>query len=344
MSSEKIKCVVWDLDNTVWSGILMEDEDVVLRENVKKVIQYLDKIGILQSVSSKNDYEQAKKKLEEFGLWEYFIYPQINWNAKSSSVLKIAKCINIGINTLAFVDDQQFERDEVSSVCPEVLCIDSVRTDEIPAMERMIPKFITSDSKKRRQMYQNDIARNRAEEDFIGTKKEFLSGLNMVFHICRAKEEDLQRAEELTIRTHQLNSTGYVYSYEKLKKMINDAQYEVLVTRLEDKYGTYGTIGLAVIEKTEAPLWKLNLLLMSCRVMSKGVGNILMNYIINCAIQENVVLQSKFVPTNKNRIMYISYKFNGFKEIGKEDDLVLLEADMSYLRKIPSYVKLIIET
>lgn len=342
MNNEKIKCVVWDLDNTVWKGVLLEDKNVVLYENVKKVIQHLDKVGILQSISSKNDYELAKEKLQEFGLWEYFIYPQINWNPKSSSVQEIAKCINIGINTLAFVDDQQFEREEVNYTCPEVFCIDASDVDNIPNMERMIPKFITSDSQNRRRMYQNDIVRNNIEKEFVGTKEEFLAGLDMIFHICKAKEEDLQRAEELTVRTHQLNSTGYVYSYDELKEMIDDEKYEVLVTRLEDKYGTYGTIGLAVIEKENKSLWKLNLLLMSCRVMSKGVGNILMNYIINYARSENAVLQAMFVPTNKNRIMYITYKFNGFREVEK-GDVILLEADMSYERNIPEYINLIVE-
>lgn len=342
MCMEKIKCVVWDLDNTIWKGVILEDKEVVLNENVKKVIQHLDKVGILQSISSKNDYELAKEKLQEFGLWEYFIYPKINWNPKSISMQEIAKCINIGINTLAFVDDQKFEREEVNYTCPEVLCIDANDVDDIPKMERMIPKFITSDSQNRRKMYQNDIVRNNVEKEFVGTKEEFLAGLNMVFHICRAKEEDLQRAEELTVRTHQLNSTGYVYSYNELKEMINDERYEVIVTRLEDKYGSYGTIGLAVIEKESASLWKLNLLLMSCRVMSKGVGNILMNYIINCARNENAVLQAMFVPTNKNRIMYITYKLNGFREI-KKGDIILLEADMSNERSIPDYINLIVE-
>ena len=82
----------------------------------------------------------------------------------------------------------------------------------------------------------------------------------------------------MTVRTHQLNSTGYIYSYDELKNCIEDDKYEVLVTKLDDKYGTYGTIGLALIEKSEKE-WEVKLLLMSCRVMSRGVGNILLNHI-----------------------------------------------------------------
>lgn len=340
-NKQKIKCVVWDLDNTIWNGVLLEDENVTVKEEAVRVIKQLDEWGVLQSISSKNDYDTAKNKLLELDLWQYFIYPQINWNSKSEAVKEIARCINIGIDTLAFVDDQEFEIDEVSYSCPEVMCINAKEICNMLEMDRMVPKFITSDSKNRRKMYQSDIVRNDAEKEFVGTKEEFLSSLNMVFKISRAKEEDLQRAEELTVRTHQLNSTGYIYSYDELKEFIESDKYEVIVTQLEDKYGAYGTIGLALIEKNES-VWELKLLLMSCRVMSKGVGNVLINYIINQARKENVALRAQFVPTNKNRIMYITYKFNGFKEI-KNGDLVIFEADMTKERQIPEYVELIVE-
>jgi len=342
MSSQKIKCVVWDLDNTLWDGILLEDEKVTLRPKMVEIIKELDRRGILQSVSSKNDYETAKQKLAELGLWEYFIYPQINWNSKSEAVAEISKCINIGIDTLAFIDDQQFEREEVKFSYPEVLCIDSMEPDGILDMKEMIPKYITSDSKNRRKMYQNDIARNQVEKDFEGTKEKFLSTLNMVLKVSSAKEEDLERVEELTVRTHQLNSTGYIYSFNELKEFIESDDYIVMVVQLDDKYGEYGKIGLALVEK-HRDIWELKLLLMSCRVMSKGVGNVLMNHIINKARQNNVVLRAQFVPTERNRIMYVTYKFNGFKEVENDGSLITLEADMSYDRIIPDYVTLLDE-
>ncbi|HEX9063065.1 MAG TPA: HAD-IIIC family phosphatase, partial [Clostridia bacterium] len=118
---KKVKCVVWDLDNTIWEGILSEDREVRLKPGIKGIIETLDDRGILQSIASKNDYDDAMKKLREFGLEEYFLYPQISWNSKAESVRKIAESINIGIDTLAFVDDQITEREEVSFSHPEVL-------------------------------------------------------------------------------------------------------------------------------------------------------------------------------------------------------------------------------
>ena len=105
----KIKCVIWDLDNTIWNGTLLEDQTVILRPNITEIIRTLDERGILQSICNRNSYEQVFEKLREFKLAEYFIYSQVNWSPKSESIAAIAKAINIGTDTLAFIDDQQFE-------------------------------------------------------------------------------------------------------------------------------------------------------------------------------------------------------------------------------------------
>lgn len=336
----KVKCVVWDLDGTIWNGILSEDENVSLNLKARKVIEELDNRGILQSISSKNNFKDAKRKLEEFGMWDYFIYPQINWNAKSDSIKEIVKMINIGIDTIAFVDDQEFELDEVHYSIGEVLCIHASDIDRMLQMDELHPKFVTQDSKRRRSLYQNDIKRNNIENNFTGTKEEFLKTLEMVMQINPAKKEDLKRIEELTVRTHQLNSTGYTYSYQQLEEFISNPDYDVLIIQLDDKYGAYGKIGLALIEKKEE-IWEVKLLLMSCRVMSKGVGTVLLNAIVNHAREKKAKVIAQFVPTDCNRIMYISYKFNGFKEIRNNESVVIFEADMTYERKMPEYVQII---
>ncbi|MDR1156764.1 MAG: HAD-IIIC family phosphatase [Oscillospiraceae bacterium] len=337
-NENKIKCVVWDLDNTIWEGILSEEDVQVVDANIVHIIKTLDSRGILQSISSKNTYERAKEKLVQFGIWEYFIYPQLNWDAKSEAMTIIAQKINIGIDTLAFVDDQEFELQEVAFTHPQILCIHVDQASKILDMDRMNPKFITCDSQNRRKMYQNDIQRDMIEKDFCGTKEDFLATLNMVLIIGLAMESDLERMEELTVRTHQLNSTGYVYSYNELKSFMTSDSHELLVAQLDDKFGEYGKIGLALIERTER-VWDLKLLLMSCRVMAKGVGNVLLNLIINRARKSMVALHARFVPTEQNRVMYITYKFNGFKEKERNAAFITMEADLSQERQIPTYVQ-----
>jgi FkbH-like protein len=332
-----IKCVVWDLDNTLWDGTLLEDGHVFLRNQVVNIIKTLDSRGILQSIASKNDEYKAMVLLQEFGLSEYFLYPQINWNSKSSSIQKIAKLLNLGIDTFAFIDDQLFELEEVNFSCPEVLCINTNNLTYLLNMPKMNPRFITEDSKLRRLMYISDRERNQSEKEFVGTQSEFLATLNMTFTISNAQEEDLQRAEELTVRTHQLNTTGYTYSYDELNHFRSSEKHKLLITSLSDKFGNYGKIGLALLECLES-VWTIKLLLMSCRVMSRGVGTILLNYIMTLAKNNNVRLQAELVSNNRNRIMYVSYKFSGFQEIEKRGDLLILENDLTRIQPVPEYV------
>ena len=327
-SQKYIKCVVWDLDETLWKGVLLEGDQVCLRENVAETIKALDGRGILQSIASKNEYSVAMEKLAEYGLQDYFLYPQINWNSKPSSVRRIAESINIGLDSIAFIDDQPSEREEMSFSFSEVLCINPADLSRLLDMPELKPRFITDDAKTRRLMYISDSKRKRAEEEFSGSKEEFLATLNMSFTIATAKEDDLQRAEELTSRTHQLNTTGYTYSYEELDEFRQSDKHRLLVASLDDKYGAYGKIGLALIECRESA-WVIKLLLMSCRVMSRGVGTIMINRIMQMARDCNVRLLAEFVTTDRNRMMYITYKFAGFREIEKEGDRIVFENDLT---------------
>lgn len=333
-----IKCIVWDLDNTLWHGVLLEDEKVSLRKDIVNIIHTLDNRGILQSIASKNDYATAIDKMEEYGLKEYFLSPQINWNSKASSVKEIAKLLNIGLDAIAFVDDQLFELEEVKFSAPEILCINADEIGNILDMPVMNPRFITEDSRLRRLMYLSDIERQNAEKDFVGTADEFLATLNMNFTISLAQEEDLQRAEELTLRTNQLNTTGYTYSYNELNHFRTSENHKLLIASLEDKYGNYGKIGLLLIE-FQADVWKIKLLLMSCRVMSRGVGTIMLNYVMSLAKNNNVRLLAEFVSNNRNRMMYVSYKFAGFKEIANNDGLIIFENDLTRIQPVPSYIQ-----
>lgn len=332
-----IKCVVWDLDNTLWHGVLLEDEKVSLHKNIVNIIHTLDSRGILQSIASKNESTTAIAKLEEFGLKDYFLYPQINWNSKANSLKEISKSLNIGVDAIALVDDQLFELEEVKFSLPEVLCLNADEIGHILDMPVMNPRFITEDSRIRRLMYVSNIERQNAEKEFVGTDDEFLATLNMNFTISTAKEEDLQRAEELTLRTNQLNTTGYTYSYDELNHFRQSENHKLLIASLEDKYGSYGKIGLALIE-CQPKSWTIKLLLMSCRVMSRGVGTIMMNHIMSLAQSNDVRLLAEFVPNNRNRMMYISYKFSGFKEIEKNEDSVIFENDLTRIQDAPSYV------
>jgi FkbH-like protein len=334
--------VVWDLDNTIWHGVLMEGEQVTLRQDVPPVIKGLDDRGILQSIASRSDQAQAMRKLREFGLEEYFLHPQASWGSKVPLIRTIAKSLNIGLDTVAFIDDQPFEREEVSFSLPQVLCIDAAKVDRLLDMPEMTPRFITEDSIKRRLMLIRDIQRQNAEEEFVGPKEAFLASLGMALTIFPAKEEDLRRAEELTIRTNQLNATGYTYSYHELNHFRQSDRFRLLMAKLEDKYGSYGHIGLALVE-CQSEIWTLKLLLTSCRVMSRGVGSVLLNHIMRLASGQGVRLRAEFVPTGLNRVMEITYGFSGFEETARAGEVVILEHSLQQVPPHPDYLRIQIE-
>lgn len=337
--TKKIKCVIWDLDNTLWDGILVEDEEVTLKSYILDVMQELDHRGILQSISSKNNYEDAMMKLEAFGIKEYFLYPQISWSSKSQAVQEIIRCLNIGADTIAFIDDQHFERDEVKSAVPEVACFDACEVVGLLKKDMFNPDFITKDTMRRREMYQADYQRKKVEDAYQGPHEDFLASLDMHIHIAYARDSDLDRVIELTERTNQLNTTGYTYSYEQLKAMQNADTHKLLIVGLDDKYGTYGKIGIILID-TRMDRWTLELFIMSCRVMSRGIGTILLNHIMEVAYRSNMGLYAKFITTPKNKMMQLTYNLAGFKIFEKKDDYILMHNDFGHIQKMPDYVKL----
>jgi FkbH-like protein len=338
----RIKCVVWDLDNTLWDGVLLEDEHVTPRQAVVEHIHRLDRVGVLNSVASKNDHDTAMARLRALGLEELFLHPQINWNAKSESIRRIASALNLGLDAFAFVDDQEFELAEVAHGVPEVTRVDVAELEEALARPEFHPRFVTDESATRREMYRAQLVRDELETGFAGTNEEFLAGLEMTFTIASARREDLQRAEELTVRTNQLNSTGRTYSYDELDALRESDDHLLLVASLTDKFGSYGKIGLALVEKDGA-VWHLRMMLMSCRVMSRGVGMVLLNHIMRLAKEAGAAVRADFVETGRNRMMQITYAFAGFREVSRDGDAVVLEADLETVQPPPAYVRLELE-
>lgn len=338
---KKIKCVIWDLDNTIWDGVLVEDKDVKPFEDVVDCIKKLDERGIINSIASRNDYEDAMARLKVFMLDQYFIYPQIWWGDKSESVERIIGKLGISADTVAFVDDQLFEIDEVQKIHPNVLCIQNKDIKTILENARFISKYITEDTKMRRQMYLTDIMRNDAEENFGGTREDFLCTLNMKVSISLAKESDLERLLELTERTSQLNTTGYTYSYDELLELSKSPDYRLLVVGLNDKYGTSGKIGLALIKITSDKEWIMELLIMSCRVLSRGIGTVLIDFILEKARNNGINVMAKFKKTSRNKMMYMTYAIAGFELFEQQNDLMILKHPMKNIRQLPKYIEII---
>jgi len=343
MSAErKIKCLVWDLDNTIWHGTVLEDDRVTLKHGIAEIIKQLDARGILQSVASRNDYDTAMSQLKDFGLDEYFLYPQIGWGEKSKAVENIRALLNIAMDSMAFIDDQPMERFEVAHACPQVLTLDAEQYEDILSMPEFSPRFITEDSKYRRQMYKSDQQRKKEESEYTGSNDSFLKTLGMRLSISRVRFGDLERVEELTLRTNQLNSTGVTYDYEELLSYIDSPEHIFLIAGLEDRFGTYGKIGLVLAHETDEAL-HIKLLLMSCRVMTRGIGSAMLIQMIKMAEERGKKLKADFIDTGRNRVMYITYKLMGFYEEAELPDKSQRLQYTGDLREYPDYLQIELE-
>lgn len=311
-SPATVKCLVWDLDNTLWQGTLLESSEVALSDEIRAVITTLDERGILQSVASRNDYDLACKRLAELGVAEYFVLPEIGWGPKSESVRRIADGLGFAHKAIAFVDDQPAERAEVAFQLPEVRCYtheDVLRLTDLP---EFTPAVVTVDSRRRREMYQANFRRSAARDGFTGADEGFLRSLELAMTIRRADEDQLARVEELTLRTSQMNATGVHYPDTVLREMCHDPGHQVLVATLSDRFGTHGAVGVILLAR-HPDVWQLKLLATSCRVVPYGAGTVIMNWLIDQAHRAGVHLAADFRPTNRNRMMEIAYRFAGLE-------------------------------
>lgn len=308
-----VKCLVWDLDNTLWQGTLLEDDEVRLTDEIREVIRTIDARGILQSIASKNDFEPAWERLEKLGVAEYFVLPRIGWGPKSESVAAIAERLRFAEHTVAFIDDQPAERAEVAHGLPRVRCYSADQARDLTGLPEFSPATVTVDSARRREMYQAGFRRETEQASFKGPDQEFLRSLGLEMTIARAGEEELSRVEELTLRTSQMNATGVHYPDAVLRGLLTDPDHEVLVTTMSDRFGPHGAVGVLLLQR-HPRAWHLKLLATSCRVVSFGAGAALLNWLTDQAARAGVHLLADFRPTPRNRMMEVAYRFAGFTE------------------------------
>ena len=280
--AEKVKCLVWDLDNTLWDGILIETDDpasLKLRPGVRETLEALDQRGILHSIASKNDMAPAMEILEQLGIAEYFLYPQISWEAKSGALANIAKCLNIGIDALALIDDSVFERSEVGSVHPQVRTYEETQVSSLMTL----PEFdvhVTAESRNRRQMYRAEERRSAlmtAEKTDI---TDFLRRCNLGITVFAPEtEEEKLRCYELVVRTNQLNMSGVKYTPDEFSGILKRADHTNFAFSCADDFGSYGIVGFGQY-RTEGKALVFTEFAMSCRVAGKFVESSLFSHLL----------------------------------------------------------------
>jgi FkbH-like protein len=323
-----VKCVVWDLDNTMWNGTLVEDglDKLTLKPEIASVIRTLDERGILQSIASKNDSSEAMQALRHLGIDEYFLCPQISWRPKSESIGAIAQQLNIGTDSLLFVDDSHFELEEVRAAHPEVRVFDASRYLSLPDREEC-QVAITTESRERRKMYQTETLRKDVAAGFASEYMAFLRHCRIQLGIQPLTEENLDRVHELTQRTNQMNFSGNRYDRAVLRGVLANPQLDTYVLSCEDSFGSYGIVGFCIVDGREP---RMTDLMFSCRVQSKRVEHAFLGHIIQKYIAETGRdFFANYRKTPRNAPSGKVFADLGLEEIGAADGVTSLVFDRS---------------
>lgn len=321
-----VKCLVWDLDDTLWDGVVLEGDARAPRPERSGHCGCWTSVASCTRSRAAASTPPAFAHLAAHGVEEMFCVTQIGWEPKSAAVRRIAESLNIGLDAVAFIDNDPVERAEVESVLPQVRCYAAEDVADLPDLAEFSPAVVTRDARERRQRYRAEARRRSSEQSFAGSNAEFLRGLGLVMTVRRAREADLDRAHELTVRTHQLNTTGRTFDIGQLRELSADPTHEVLIATLRDRFGEYGAIGLAVTEVRGTDSVLL-LMLMSCRVMSRGVGGALLTHLVERASARGQRCVAEFVPTEVNRVMLVTLRFAGFVVLEQGPQQVLLGHD-----------------
>ena len=331
--AEKVKCVVWDLDNTVWDGTLIETDSpdsLRLKPHVMETVKALDERGVIQSVASKNDFDAAWRVVGRLGLAGYILCPQIHWNAKSGSLEQIAKHLNIGADSLALIDDSPFERNQVHSSLPQVRVYDPAGLETL--LNR--PEFdvpVTAESRNRRAMYQAEEKRREVmQSSGNGDTIAFLTRCHPRMEVFEPRTEgEKLRCYELLVRTNQLNLSGKKYTPEEYRAALDRAGHTNFAFSCEDDYGTYGIVGFGQYAVNGATL-TFSEFAMSCRVAGKYAESALFSYLLVAEHCDKGVFAVK--KTKKNVLLRNTLEGIGFRKIKDSDETAAYEfkSDLLY--------------
>jgi FkbH-like protein len=321
--SEQVRCMVWDLDNTLWAGTLMESDACRLRPGIRRILAELNKRGILLSIASANDPALATSVLRRKRIAELFLHPQIGWVNKVSSIKTITERLDISLGSVGFVDDEPFELEQVRRMLPAVRTYPAGSYGSLLDRPELNPDIVTEESRSRRAKYVRALERDRAAEELGMSHGQFLEYCETRLRLRRARHADVPRILELMRRTHQLNSTGIVYDPAQVESFVTDTRYRVYVAELKDQFVDYGRIGVAVCH-LDANAWDLTSFLLSCRVLSRGISGYFLAWLQGQASHEGATeFRGHYRQSERNHRMKSLYQMAGFTPLQVEDGVIV---------------------
>lgn len=261
---EQLKLVIWDLDETFWNGTLSEGE-VTPKENCIAIVKELTNRGIINSISSKNNFEQAKNALMEWDIWDYFVFPTIDWEPKGANVKMIIDNCQLRNPSVLFIDDNTMNLREVEYYNPGIQTMNANEVDNILAMLEAKGKDDTAHSRlKQYKILEKKASFKTACSDNV----DFLRKSEITISVLTDLMPLKARVLELINRTNQLNFTKERLDENQVEALLTDSQYECAAVKVTDKFGDYGICGFYALNKKER---KLKHFLFSCRILNLGV-------------------------------------------------------------------------
>lgn len=353
------KGLVLDLDNTLWGGLVGEDgfegirlgptpEGRPFMEFQKHILGLFER-GVILAINSHNNPDEALRVLRDHPYMVlregHFASMQINWNDKISNMKVIADEINIGMDSLVFIDDDKPTREMVKKALPEVLAVDlpedpSLYVEALISMNDFNTLQFTEEDKKRGRMYAGRRKRNEYKK-VAADITQYLKGLETVVTIEKADPFSIPRISQLTQKTNQFNATTRRYLEEDIKKFATDDKFIVASIKVEDKFGDNGIAGTLIVEK-EPDKWRIDTFLLSCRIIGRRIEEALLAYVLEEAARQTVhILLGEFIPTKKNIPARDFYKNNGFALLKNENEAEIWSYDIAKGYEYPDFIKVV---
>lgn len=260
MIERKVKIVIWDLDDTFWTGTISEEEIVPNTHNINLVKKLVDN-GVMNSIVSKNDHAVAEKKLRELGVWDYFIFPHINWQSKGERIKALLNECSLRAENAVFIDDNYLNRKEALFYNPELCVLDP---NEISLLDRFA-EGQTDIAHKRLAQYKL-LEKKAAVSHCYSTNEEFLRQSQIKVYLRKDCVQHFERILDLINRSNQLNYTKKRITADGLREILLDNRYDNGYVEVKDNFGEYGIVGFYSIKNGIAEHF-----LFSCRTIGMGI-------------------------------------------------------------------------
>ena len=350
------KCIILDLDNTTWGGIIGDDglENIQIGllgigkafTEFQQWVKKLQQRGIIVAVCSKNTESVAKEPFEKhpdmaLRLSDIAVFVA-NWENKADNIRKIQRVLNIGFDSMVFVDDNPFERNIVRENIPQITIPElpedpALYLDFLYGLNLFETVSYSGEDAKRTEQYQKEAERIVFQESFVN-EDDFLKSLNMTSDTKPFDDFNIPRIAQLSQRSNQFNLRTVRYTEEDVKRIAQSDKYLTLSFTLEDKFGNNGLICVIILEKRENKTLFIDTWFMSCRVLKRGMEPYTLNAIVALAKTngyEQVV--GEFIPTPKNEMVRDHYKNLGFESASAENfwrlDVAGYEMKNNYITK-----------